>query len=51
MFLLKQERETWQRAFSSLADAIDHIHTLPDTAGAIVIVLTTGKTPRLQFRL
>ena len=50
-FLLKQERETWQIAFSSLADAIDHIHTLPGTAGATVVVLTTERTPRLQFRL
>jgi hypothetical protein len=50
-FLLKQEREPWQLALSSLAAAIDHIRSLPDTTGATVVVLTTERTPRLQFRL
>jgi hypothetical protein len=50
-FLLKQERETWQLAFLSLAATIDHIRALPGIAGATVVVLTTERTPRLQFRL
>ncbi len=50
-FLLKQERESWQLPFPSVAAAIDGVRKLPVHAEAVIVVMGTNGRPRMQFRL